>query len=133
MMRSHRVSLTVRHEAAEDVYHDRVRVAERFRGSIREGRICKVSVGKESRLLEVRGIPDGSEPVIKIGELARQALGVEDRVAYTFCMREVWWVGQFRWAWSGSDSAYRIAARLGLLGLFLGVVGVALGLIALWH
>ena len=137
MARNHKVTLEVHQQVKEDVYHDRARIPELFRGCIREGRVCKITVGNESTLLEVRGIPEKEEsasitPSIRIGELARRALGVEEKKPYAFCIREVWWIGQFWWAWNAADSASRIAARLGLLGLVLGVVGLLLGIVPLF-
>lgn len=131
-MRSHKVTLTVDQQDKEDVYRDRARIPELFRGCVREGRVCKISVGRASALLEVRGI-QCDRPVIEIGELARRALGVQTTQPYAFCIREVWWIGQFRWAWGASDSSARIAARLGLLGVLLGVVGLILGALSLRH
>src|SRR5262245_17274694 len=131
-MRSHKVTLKVCKQYIGDVFHDRARIPESFRGPIREGRVCKICVGGKSALLEIRGTAK-SENIIEIGELARSALGVEDGESHAFCIREVSWIGQFRWAWSASDSASRIAARLGVLGLFLGLIGIGLGIIALRH
>jgi len=122
----------VHQEAREDVYHGRARIPELFRGCIKEGRVCKISVGSKNTLLEVRGTK-ASTGIIKIGDLARQELAVKAGESYTFCIREVWWVGQLLCAWKAADSASRIAARLGVLGLVLGMVGVILGVIALCH
>jgi hypothetical protein len=132
LTRSHSTTLTVHKEDQEDVYHNRARIPEPFRGSIREGRVCKLSVGSASTLVEVRGAGD-SDAVIKIGELARRALAVRAGESHKFCLREVWWIGQLRWAWSASDSASRIAARLGILGLLLGLIGLVLGIISLYR
>jgi hypothetical protein len=133
MFREHEVTLEVRQQAGTDVYRDRVRVPEVFRGCIREGRICKVSVGGQSALLEVRGLQTENAPIIRVGDLSRRALGLEPGKKYAFCIREVWWIGQFAWAWRASDPASRIAARLGILSVALGFIGVALGLFALFR
>lgn len=131
-MRSYKAILAVHQEKQADVYHDRARIPEIFRGRIREGRICKISVGSQSALLEVRGINE-NDPIIRVGELARRSLGVEFNSRYAFCVREVWWIGQFRWAWQAADSASRIAARLGILGFVLGIIGLILGIVSLCH
>jgi hypothetical protein len=128
---SHSTELQVHENKQEDVYHDRVRLPETHRGNIREGRICKLSVGGKSVLLEVRGIIGESNAIIRLDERTRNELGVRLNTRYTFSLREVWWLGQFWWAWKASDSASRIAARLGLLGLLLGLLGLVLAVIPL--
>jgi len=128
MFRRHQVNLEVHQQPLPDVYRDRARIPELFRGCIREGRICKLSVGGQNTLLEIRGYQDASKPIMRLGELSRRALGVEAGKTYAFCIREVFWIGQFRWAWNAADSAARIAARLGLLGTLLGILGVILAL-----
>lgn len=133
MFRTHKVILELRQQDKEDVYRGRARIREQFRGRIREGRICTVSVGGRSVLLEVRGSQSDSKAVIRMGELSREALGLELGEQYLFGLREVWWVGQFRWAWCAQDPAAALSAKLGLLSFALGLLGLGLGLIALFH
>jgi len=127
------IELEVHQNKQDDVYCDRARIPEGYRGNIREGRICKISVGDHSALLEIRGITEQCGAIIRLDERTRVLLNVKDRARCTFSIREVWWIGQFLWAWNASDSASRIAARLGLLGVFLGLLGVMLGIIPLLH
>jgi hypothetical protein len=82
-------------------------------------------------LVEIRGLQREAQAVIRMGDLSRIRLGVKEHERYSFCIREVSWLGQFLWAWNAADSAARIAARLGLLGLALGIIGVILGVLAL--
>lgn len=121
----------------DDVYKDLARIPERHRidcrdRSIAEGRICKVTVGKKSVLLSLRGQQDHSRPTIHIDEKTRRALGLSPESEAEFRFREVSWWGQFLWAWRATDPAYRIAARLGLLSVLLGVIGLALGATSMW-
>jgi hypothetical protein len=152
-LRTHPVELkAVKLETHDDLFHDRARIPVEFRPDDKEGRIYKISVDKRenrgleknrSVLLEVRGLPGASgsdspsRRVIQMGGIAKKKLGLEKdknnpkvfaEKEYKFRIREVWWFGQFHWAWTASDSAARIAARLGLLGLILGLIGVYLGI-----
>jgi hypothetical protein len=128
---SHASELEVHENKQEDVYRDRARLPEAHRGGIREGRVCKVSVAGKNVLLEVRGIAGENNAVIRLDERTRNELGVRVNTRHTFTLREVGWIGQFRWAWNASDSASRIAARLGLLGIILGLFGLVLAVIPL--
>jgi len=51
---THTVELQVQRTGRINVFRDRARIPEAQLGSIREGRICKVSVGPKSALLEIR-------------------------------------------------------------------------------
>jgi hypothetical protein len=108
----------------EDAYRNRARIRAVHRGTISEGKIVKFSVNDKSVLVEVRGNSRDDGKIIRIDEITRVLLGVQDHTTYTFKAREVGWLGQFLWAWNASDSASRIAARLGLIGVILGLIGI---------
>ena len=116
--------LEVHRHSHDDVYHDRARIAEGHRGGVKESTICAISANGRSVLLEVRGLESDTNEIIRLDDRTRVALGVELGVRYWFAIRPVSWLGQFRWAWNASDPTARIAARLGLLSLFLGIVAL---------
>ena len=128
---THNVTLEVHENKQDDVYRDRARIPEGHRGKVNEGRICKVSVGGQSVLLEIRGIVSEPKAIVRLDARTREDLGVIEKSSYAFTIHEVGWVGQFLWAWNASDSASRIAARLGLLGVLLGLLGVVLAVLPL--
>lgn len=120
-----------------DVYKDMARIPEKHRRDekgkpIPEGRICRVRVGKRGILVSLRGQEEHSNPAIHLDGKTRAALGVAVGEQVTFHFRQASWLGQFLWAWSATDPAYRIAARVGLLSVILGIVGLVLGGIGLW-
>lgn len=121
----HAVTLEVHQSLTDDVYHDRTRIPEMHRGGIREGRIVRISVNGNRALLEVRGLVGERRAVIRLAERDRNKLTLTFKSSYSFVIWEVGWPGQPQWAWYASDSASRIAARLGLLGLILGFLGLA--------
>ena len=116
--------LEVHDHFKEDVYRDRVRIPVLHRGTINEGRVARLSVNGKHVLVEVRGLANEQNPVIRMDEITKGKIAVDFKETYTFDVREVGWLEQFRWAWNASDSASRIAARLGLLGIVLGFIGV---------
>lgn len=114
------------HEALEnDAYHDRVRIPERFRQGLQEGRICKLNVGNRSRLVEVRGLIGETREIIRVDDKTRELLGgLAQNTRHSFRFRPVWWIGQLRWTWASSDPGARIASRLGLLSFVLGLIAL---------
>jgi hypothetical protein len=55
-------------------------------------------------------------------EVTRKRLDIDKVPSARFDLESVGWWGEFRWAWSATEIGYRIAARLGLLGLLLGLI-----------
>lgn len=116
-----------------DVYKDLARIPEKYRidhkgEPIPEGRICKVTVSGESVLLSLRGQQSHPNASIYLDEKTRLRLGLETKDNEDFCFRQVSWFGQFLWVWRASDPAYRIAARVGLLSILIGVAGLLLSI-----
>jgi len=130
---AHVVSLTVEAIDKEEVYLDRVRVPVVHRGTIGEGRVCRLTVNRKSVLVEIRGVRDPSAgKIILTDEVTRGKLVIFTHQQYQFEIEEVGWLSQFWWAWNASDPTPRIAARLGVLGFILGAIGVVLGLVPLF-
>lgn len=135
---SRHLRLVVKEADAADVYRDIGRIPEVHRKDRRghpvpEGSVCKLGAAGKSVYVAIRGMGDSQEPAIWIDAKIRDNLAVKAGQEYEFDLRRVWWPGQFRWAWSASDPAYRIAARMGFLSLVLGVIGLVLGLISFFH
>ena len=131
------MKLEVANISWSDVYKDVARIPREFRmnesgRAIPEGAICKVRVAERSALLCMRGQDEHNNPAIHLDERTRSRLGVSVRTTYDFLVEEVGWFGQFTWAWNASDPAYRIAARLGLVSVVLGFVGLILGIWSIW-
>ena len=125
------IKLIVKKIDAEEIYKDFVRIPEEYRGGIKEGRVCKLRVGKNKILRSVRGLIGESNNIIKMDEFTRARLGASNNRELTFTIRETWWIGQFLWAWNATDPTPRIAARLGIVSLALGVLGLMLGVLSL--
>lgn len=117
-----------------DVYKDVARIPEPFRLDERgmpivDGTICRVSTNSRTTLLSIRGQSEHRNPAIHLDEKTRAILDVKERDKLQFTFRKAGFWGQFRWAWGASDPAYRIATRLGIVSVGLGLLGLALGTI----
>jgi hypothetical protein len=122
----------------EDVYRDFVRLDETSRMTpdgrpIPEGVVCRVTIGRRSALLIMRGIDAATAPDrMRLDERTRQRLAIEADQEVEVKLEPVGLLAQFRWAWTATDPAYRIGARMALLSVVLGVAGLALGAVALF-
>jgi hypothetical protein len=120
---------------SEDIYKDIIRIPEKFRLDNRnriipEGSVCKMTVGGKSVFALARGIQGSCENEIQIDERLRNilSLNINDEVEIEFKMAKI--PGQIRWAWNASDQAYRIAARLGVVSVILGGVGLMIAILS---
>lgn len=130
------MKLRVHQAAKEDVYRDIVRIPEQYRLDAKgkivpEGAICKISTSDKTAHCIVRGAQNSSLPEIFIDERSRNLLGISQGDDVDFEIKTVGFWGQFWWAWNASDPAYRIAARLSLLSVVLGLIGLLLGFFSL--
>jgi hypothetical protein len=131
----------VRQARRSDIYRDIARVPELYRidsagKAIPEGRICKVTVGAKSVLLSLRGQQSHSDPAVHLDDVTRLKLNVELGTQVCLQFRQVWWLGQFLWAWRATDPGYRIAARVATLSVALSVFGLiagAVGIVLTWR
>lgn len=120
----------------EDVYRDIARVPENyrkdFRGrAIKEGSVCLLSCGGRRSFVLLRGLPGSQEPQIRLDERKRNELCLEAGKTAEFSFSKAGLLGELRWAWQASDPAYRVTARLAVLSLALGLIGLSLGIVSL--
>lgn len=131
------MKLKIRQAAKEDVYRDIVRIPEDFRLDTRgkkvpEGSVCKIVTSGGSSYGILRGLGNFGEPVIDMDERLRNVLCLVEGDEVEVSLKTVGHRGQFWWAWNASDPAYRVAARLSLLSVVLGFIGLLLGGISLY-
>jgi len=130
------MKLKVHRAKAGDIYRDIIRVPEIYRQdsnqeTIPEGTICGVTINGIQAYALIRGLGDSLKQEIDIDERLRNRFGVKINDEIEVHLKKAGICGQFSWAWSASDPAYRVAARMALLSVFLGFVGFLLGLISL--
>lgn len=129
--------LHVRYAAKDDVYRDIARVPEPHRkdprgNTIPEGEVCRLSVGEKSALVLLRGQGDTTEAAIWLDERTRNRLALTPDQDAEVEIQPVGLYGQLCWAWEASDPAYRVVARLAVLSVVLGAVGLVLGMASIF-
>lgn len=130
------MNLEVRSADREDVYRDIARIPESHRVDTRgrtipEGSVCVLRVGSHRAYALVRGLGDSAKSEIRMDERLRNLLEVNVGNEIEVEVKTVGICGQIRWAWTASDPGYRVAARLSVLSVVLGLLGAVLGVIAL--
>jgi len=124
--------LTIRKAAEEDVYKDIARIAEANRldstgAIIPEGEVCKLSTSGRSVFVLIRGKGETAEAAVWLDERTRNCLGVSAGHQAEFTVERAGLIGQFRWAWNAAEPSYRVAARLAVVSVILGLIGLLLG------
>jgi len=80
----------------------------------------------------LRGCQNSSEPRVYVDAHLRSDLGLQIGDEVELQIKPVRLFGECRWGWYATDPAYRVAAKLGVLSVALGGIGLTLGLIALF-
>jgi hypothetical protein len=121
-------TLEVRSLSNEDVYKDLVRIPENFRKdkdgkTIEESTVCWIHGAPRVSLAVLRGYqkqPNG--PEIHMDDRTRNRLGVHLGESYEFEFKVAGLWGELKWAWRASETGYRVASRLAIVGLILGLL-----------
>jgi hypothetical protein len=135
------VTLKVQKLPADDTWKDIIRIKNKYRTDIRgdhikRGTMCCITVGERSRWVVVHG-REVADKVIQMDLNVRLALGLDPDTEYQFELEKLSFLERLWFPWKASDPIYRIPAQLGLisflLGTVLGLIGIALGNVALKH
>lgn len=116
----------------DDVFGDKVRVHFSHRAFSRAGEIIIVRHGDKSLAAVARGSLQNSRSTIQLDLRSRQKLGLRPGASAEFIFESAGWVDEYVWAWSATDAMPRIAARVGLISLTMGIVGLLLGTLSLF-
>jgi hypothetical protein len=127
------MELKVQNLASEDTWKDIVRINKGFRKDrvelhIPRGKICRITVGKNSKWVIVHG-REPKDNVIQMDLTTRLALEVETEQPYEFSLDQLPWIKTLWFPWKASDPMYRLPAQLSIVSFFLGVVLGVLGII----
>lgn len=114
--------LIVRSAKREDVYRDIVRISEQSRGSLKNGRVHRFHTASGSGYFILRGLGSTNDGLIRMDEASRASMGLPFGQKYEFTIAEAGFWGELLWAYSATDPAYRIAAKLGVLSFVLAVI-----------
>lgn len=124
------IALKVRSASVDDVMGDFARVHIDHRPFSRAGGVIVIRQDKSKA--KVRLVARGLSRGMKKGEIAmdsasRQRLQIKQGQTYNFTFEEAGWWDGLLWAWHATDAMPRIAARLGVVSVGLGLVGAILG------
>lgn len=126
------ISLHVKQISREDVFHDIVRLHLDHRPFAKAGRVLVVEAKGRCIRAVARGAPKNDKTGIWLDLEARKKLGLPAKGAEQFTFRKASLLDEVLWAWSATDAMPRIAARLGVVSVGLGAVGVILGVWSVW-
>jgi hypothetical protein len=129
-------NLTIHELPVADCWKDMARIPKDYRRTesgdrIKRNTICKVTIGRKSKKLALRGSPV-KEAQILLDSPTRHELEVQVGQSYDVKIQRVRWLGYWQWAWSAADPSYRLTAQISLISLALGVIGLLLGALSLW-
>ena len=123
--------LTVRPLEREDVFHDMVRLHLDHRIDSQAGRVIVIEANGQKVRALARGAPANSRTTIHMDLAMREKLGVSLKEEVDFAILPGDMLDEWAWAWNATNAMPRIAARLAVLSLLLGLIGLVLGMIAL--
>lgn len=128
--------LKVAEAREEDVFEDIVRINFRYRQdkagqTIPSGAVCRISVGHKSARAIVRGLPAEEGPLIRLDESLRRVIGVKSGDEIEIVLKRAGFFEEVVWCWQATNPTYRISARLAVLSVLLGLIGLVLGVISL--
>jgi hypothetical protein len=131
-------TLEVHQFSGTEIYRDIIRVNETHRidkrkKRIKEGRVCLVRANGRKCFAVLRGYQDNTAPQIRMDDYTRGAdkLNLKCGQSYEFEFKKVGLIGEWRWAWRASEMGYRVASRIAIIGLVMGLAGLFIGID--WH
>lgn len=124
-MISRQIKLKVRSAQEEDVYKDIVRISQNSRHGLKTGKIHRFKADGNHAYFILRGTGPENDGKLLIDEAARSKLSLSAGAEREFLIEEVGWWGELVWMWEATDPTYRVAGRLGVLSLLLGLLAFA--------
>lgn len=126
------VRLTVRQIEREDVFHDMARLHLSHRPNSPAGTVLKIKADKRLVYRAARGAPANLKDSIWIDLKTRQALGLQANVEADLEISKANCFEEMFWTWNATNPAARIATRVSVVSLILGLVGLGLGVVSLF-
>jgi hypothetical protein len=120
--------LEVRPISGEDIYKDTVQIPEVHRTdknvkTIEEATVCLIGGTPRASFVVLRGYRESTKAEIHMDERTRHRLGdIKVGESYDFTFQPAGLIGELRWAWNASETGYRVASRLAVIGLILGLL-----------
>lgn len=124
-----------------DVWKDTVRIQHDRRHDdngkpVRRGQVCRIKIGEHSKWVIAHGrdsAQGSNPPIIQMDLNTRLALETDVGKVETISIKQIGWIRSLWFPWLASDPLLRLPAQLAFISFVLGVIGVVLGVLALWH
>jgi hypothetical protein len=126
------VLLKVSDVTLDDVFSDVVRVHISHRRFANAGAVIRISCNGKSAYAVARGPKGVGSTGIAMDMAIRDRLDVKPGQDRNFVFEKAGVWGQLCWAWRATDAMPRIAARLGVLSVMLGLIGLGMGALSLF-
>jgi hypothetical protein len=128
------VCLQVRQADLSDVMGD----IARFDGShrtfngklVRAGRVVVLQANQKTERIIARGSGKIGKGEIALTSETRERLGISAGAKVKITFVKASFFDEFLWAWRATNPTDRVAARLGVVSVFLGFTGAILGLVS---
>lgn len=130
------LKLTIKQSRLADVMEDIARFDNSYRTFdgklVRAGQVVRLEANNKIARVVARGPAGLKKSEISLSSEVRDKLGVQSGQEVSFSVSKANWIDDFLWAWGATNAMPRIAARLGLVSVGLGFLGVLLGLYSLY-
>ncbi|MBY5976838.1 hypothetical protein KUV39_09290 [Phaeobacter italicus] len=127
------VKLTVKPATERHLGRQRILIHKNHRGTANRFDVIRVHHGQKSTDVVVIGQRDEEKNVVRLDLDDRKALGIEETgKTYELSIEQLGWIGRYWWYIRARDPAIYLPARIALLSLGLGALGVALGFASLF-
>lgn len=123
--------LEVVQAGVDDYFGDVARVHIRHRPGLRAGGLIAIETNGRKIVAAVRGPTGNKSNTISLDTEFRERLNVKLGLEYEFTISKAGVFDSFIWGWKSSDPAKRVAMRLGLTSVAMGMVGLLLGCVSL--
>ncbi len=95
---------------------------------VRSGRVVVLRANGKTARVVARGPAGVSKDEISLSSEIRDRLNLSSGQKATFTIAKANWIDDFLWAWDATDAMPRVAARLGVISVILGLTGLILGI-----
>jgi hypothetical protein len=116
----------------EDVFQDMARLALEHRPHAKAGKVIVLKVGGRTARALARGAPGRDATSIYLDDATRDRLEVSAGQQVDLEIERGRFWDEFLWGWHATNAVTRVAARLGIVSVGLGLLGLVLGAWALW-
>jgi hypothetical protein len=102
------MELTVQQIDSDYRFSDAVRIPQKYRGGMKESKLCKLSTNVTRKIVQVYGKRDEHDANIYMDKLTQNHFGLRVGSVANFELVPVGWIGQLTWASRHADPTVRV-------------------------